>query len=387
MLIPRSNIQATLAAILTVVGTVAPALAASPATPAPDYDFQWATITHPNNPGYDRPTLSGTPVAGLGTVPYEYRIAKMEVTTAQWVEFVNTFSMQPDFPGRMFDNRSFVSQAESAFWGAFRDSTYTGPGVRYAYEGPGYDGSLVPVMSISWRDAALYCNWLHNGKQSDPASLLSGAYDTSTWGGAYPSFTDALTHEPGSLYWIPTLNEWLKASFWDPDKFGPGQPGWWQFVNSSDTAPVPGYPSEPGATTAAGLPLADPAILSIPLGAYPEAQSPWELLDTAGGGQEWNEQPYFPGELSDRGYCGSSVLVNDLSLATIQAHFSGFGSSRLNSPYFTSVRIASAVPSTHCSVIGVMAAGYIFRRKRDVLQQKPRFARRDAGRDSRRNTG
>ena len=46
MLTRSPNIQATLAAILTVVGMATSAQAASPATPAPDYDFQWATITH-----------------------------------------------------------------------------------------------------------------------------------------------------------------------------------------------------------------------------------------------------------------------------------------------------------------------------------------------------
>jgi len=42
-----------------------------------------------------------------------------------------------------------------------------------------------PVGDISWRVAAMYCNWLHNDKRNDRAAFLNGAYDVSTFGYLY----------------------------------------------------------------------------------------------------------------------------------------------------------------------------------------------------------
>lgn len=63
--------------------------------PAPDYDFDWVTIRAPGNPAYMGINSLGQPM-NRGSVAYEFRIARMEVTTAQWMEYVNTFSTQSD---------------------------------------------------------------------------------------------------------------------------------------------------------------------------------------------------------------------------------------------------------------------------------------------------
>src|SRR5438477_10754855 len=55
----------------------------------PDYDFQWTTITDVNNPAY--PGGSNGELAGRGSVPYQYRIGRLELTSAQFLEFVHTF--------------------------------------------------------------------------------------------------------------------------------------------------------------------------------------------------------------------------------------------------------------------------------------------------------
>ena len=249
----------------------------SSANPVPDYDFNWATVGDLGNPAYE-----GGPygqLAGRGSVDYEYRISRLEVTTAQWMEFVNTFSVQ--FPG-------------GDPWGL--EPTYiSGMTIDYSYGGPGIKFKLndfferpaeMPVIGISWRDAAMYCNWLHNGKSTDPASLEYGAYDTSTWGydQANNQYSDAPTHEPGAQFWIPTLDEWLKAVHYDPNKNGVGDGGWWMYGNGSDDPFVPGRPGE-GTSTAgwepAGFPWWEP--YTIPLGAFEDVMSPWGLWDKASG--------------------------------------------------------------------------------------------------------
>lgn len=330
----------------------------------PDYDFQWATITHPGNRGYDGPNDSGHDWRGRGSVPYEYRIATQEITTAQWVEFVNTFSVQPDFPRLLFGSGSFTRG--SFIWGAYQDPSYHGPGTRYIYSGDGFDRGQWPVFDMSWRQAAMYANWLNNGKSSDPQSLFGGAYDTSTWND-FPAntYTDALTHEPGARFWIPTLDEWMKASFYDPNKNGPNQDGWWLYANSSDLPPIPGLPGEPGATTSAGLASGDVDALAIPLGSYPTALSPWGLLDTSDGAQEWLEEAFIlPGQtlLRERGlggsYAGDHAYITD-------AHAAGFSSLNPGSAFPTSLRIASLIPAPASSgVLIVFGVASLFRRKR-----------------------
>ncbi len=259
------------AAAALVFARVAAPLASAQAPP--DYGFSWNTITHPGNPAFpgdpdpppDRPQHLAI---GRGSVNYEYRMANTELSIADWTEFVNTFAVQGDFPTELFGSVAFT---RSTPLNIVTDGGYNGPGRRYRYDAWRADNPL--FGGIRWRDAALYCNWLNNGKSSDPASLWGGAYDTSTWDSDGPPYTDALTHEPGAQFWIPTQDEWMKAAFWDPQN--PTLGGWWRYLNASDEPPITGMPGEPGATTSAGLTTApnfNPQ--DIPLGAYPLALSP-----------------------------------------------------------------------------------------------------------------
>jgi len=190
--------------------------------------IDWVTVGAPGNAAY--PGDKYGPLAGRGSVPYEYRIGRLEVTTGQWLEFVNTFI------NRTASGSDF---GDATFWGARRDLS----GHRFELM-PGFDNAaLIPVYGISWRSAAMYANWLHNAKSSDLAAIASGAYDISTFStNADGTFNDQLTHSPGAKYWIPTLDEWIKAAHYDPARYGPGQPGWWEYANSSDVPPVSGLP-------------------------------------------------------------------------------------------------------------------------------------------------
>lgn len=64
---------------------------------AENYDFDWVTIGAVGNEPYLGDSPFGPDYAyGRGRVDYEYRIGRTEVTTGQWLEFVNTFSTQSD---------------------------------------------------------------------------------------------------------------------------------------------------------------------------------------------------------------------------------------------------------------------------------------------------
>ncbi len=327
---------------------VASAVAAQ--QPPPDYGFNFVTIGDVGNRGYDREDLFGR-TAGRGTVNYEYRMARTEITTAQFAEFRNAYqiagqpvgSISPFFWGGVFDGQQFVVPAGN---------------------------ELLPVAGLSWRGAAVICNWLHNGKGSDPSAFTSGAYDTSTFTdvpGSNVLVNDQAMRSPGARYWIPSFDEWLKAAHWDPDKNGPGDGGWWLYNNGSDTQPVIGLPGD-GETTAGYEFTGFGDEYDIPLEAYPDTQTPWGLLDTSGGGAEWTEE-WLRGipeiRVAQGNAAGDQTFRPDdpMDFSNDLAWVQSGSNPDVRLPEF-SVRIASAVPTPGTGVLLVCGLVRLVRRRR-----------------------
>ncbi len=293
-----------------------------------------------------------------GSVGYDYSIGKFEVTTAQWVEFFNAAYDRPA-------NDRLPNLIPPSHWGAVGTTPNTPGGQRWAVPA---GNEMMPVGNISWRMAAMYCNWLCNNKSTDRAAFMNGAYDASTFGyqGSSGIFTDQLTHNPGAQYWIPTWDEWLKAAHYDPNKQNTDGTvgGWWKYSTTSDTAPaygpagvhlhaggvgvVPGpAPNGPLAQANAGWDgtnFVGSNPFAIPLGAY-ATTSPWGLYDTAGGTSEWTEEPALVGGVSPIGrfFDGSAWVSSQAALADqIRYYGSDFPSL---STFDLGFRIASAVPA------------------------------------------
>jgi hypothetical protein len=316
----------------------------------PNYDFQWQTIAAPNNPAYTGPDLHGH-VTGRGSVPYTFRMSKLEVTTSQWLEFANTIGAIGD-PYRI---------GEDALWGA--EGGATGPNNTYHYAlQSGFPGiGLATVTRISWLNAARYCNWLQNSKAASISALTSGVYDLRAYE-ANPSSVTAATiqRSPTAQFWIPSLDESLKAGHFDPNGNGPGQSRWWQYSTTSDTAPVTGVSPIWGGTgqTNAGLwPINPSAPYQTFLSdQYPTVQSPWGLLDTSGGASEWLEDTNVTGSIY-REYVGSTLYnQSSLQLDRIDEIGATFLTGAFND---LGLRIASAIPAPQafCGCIVVLALG------------------------------
>lgn len=335
------------AGVAAVMALASPALAQ---TPPPDYGFDFVTIGAVGNAAYWNPPSNPWDfniAHTRGRVDYEYRIARLELTTGQWVEFLNAYSGYAE-PNPYFDR--FYGAGR---FGAVPDFNFPGPGRRWRLTSQ-LDAAMFPVSGLSWRMCAMYCNWLHNGKGSDLASLITGAYDTSTWG-IWPGsngrgFTDAPTHLPGAKYWIPTLDEYQKAVYYDPNRYGPGQGGWWTNVNMSDLPAISGPPGV-GTTSAGYNPDPNDPFSGgdTPLGAYPYAQSPWGLLDTSGGAQEFTEEIWRAPYPTDRLYSGAYAGIDS---PFIYDTIEGYGGDNpiYNSGY-AGLRIVSSIPSAPSSVV------------------------------------
>jgi len=108
-----------------------------------------------------------------GAVAYPYRMGTYEVSAAQWAP-VNTAA------------------------GIGDSGTWTGS---------------QPVASISWHNAALFCNLLTSG------SAYSGYYTITGTGDSATAVPNALSHAAyaaanGPTYFLPTEDEWYKAAYY-----------------------------------------------------------------------------------------------------------------------------------------------------------------------------
>jgi sulfatase modifying factor 1 len=320
-----------------------------------NYDFQWRTIGSPNNPAYSGPDTHGI-VTGRGSVPYVYRMSQLEVTSSQWVEFANSI-------GTIGDPFRIGEDALGGFEGGA-----TGPNNTYHYTlQAGFPGiGQYPVSYIPWLNAARYCNWLHNGKQGSLAALETGAYDLRSYNINPTTANAALIHrEPGAQFWIPSLDEWMKAGHFDPNGDGPGQSRWWQYPITSDTAPVSGLSPALGGTgqTNAAYYATNPSApyQTFLAGMYPSTPNPWGILDMSGGVSEWLEDssPFFAG---DRRYDGTSLYTTSTLLDRIDTIGEGY----LASTYTElGMRIAASIPApqTFCGCVAVFALAPSRRRK------------------------
>lgn len=328
------------------------------AQPGPD-GIDWVTVGAPGNRAYDGPDPFNL-VAGRGAVDYEFKIGRYEVTTAQWMEFFNAAFARPDplpFSGLWFDSPSS--------WGARRDPNYQGPGERFILRNvPG--AGMLPVGGISWRTAAVFCNWMENGKSSDRSAFLNGAYDTSTFTPdiAHPTFNDQAAHNPGARYWIPTLDEWMKAVHYDPNANN-GQGRWWEQPNGTDIplvyGPPPSFGGDGSGMANSGFTLPNFGERLIPLGSYPDVQTPWGLLDAAGATSEWLENIHFGDVEMDRGIDGSPWGTT----LTGADYVYSWGQVRPDVFFtFAGLRIASSIPAPASALVLITACCVRARRRR-----------------------
>ena len=106
------------------------------------YGFEWCVVGDVNNPPFPGNVFNGSR-KGAGVVPYKYRITRTEITTEQYLEFVNAY--WPFYDG---------DPVNAEFYGLFIFARWEGDHPVYDIM-KNYD--QVPT-TISLRIAARYCN-------------------------------------------------------------------------------------------------------------------------------------------------------------------------------------------------------------------------------------
>ena len=168
--------------------------------------FDWVVIGNAGNAADD---------TGYGAVSYEYSIATTEVTTAQYVEFLNAVAATDTY-------ELYNSAMGGSTW--YSGISRTGNSGSYVYSAnTGWANR--PVAFVSWYDTLRFANWLHNGQQG-AGTTEYGAYNMSL--GA------AVTRLAGAAYWLPSEDEWYKAAYYSPDGV------YYDYATSNNAVPVAG---------------------------------------------------------------------------------------------------------------------------------------------------
>jgi formylglycine-generating enzyme required for sulfatase activity len=342
----------------TVLSLLALSSAIAHAQVDPNSGVDFVTVGAAGNAPYVRP--GGSAVDQLGGVEYEYRIGRTEVTTAQWAEFLNAVYDRPAGEVVRFRSRPQT-------WGASFAAPLnaTNPDAQRWSVSAGRE--MIPVGGISWRAAAMYCNWLHNDKQSNVEAFATGAYDLVN---AYTS----TARLPGARYFLPTHSEWIKAVHYDPTKQNADGTvgGYWNYGNRSD---VPFVGGPPGvlvngqlATSNTGWGFGDYGNLSptgVRLGSYADVESPWGLLDVSGGTSEWMETASVAGDLRGPRFDGSRY-THSVSSANEMDGIRGYGGEYSLDGVFSGLglRVGMIVPTPSTASVGVIGFIVCLRRRR-----------------------
>ncbi|MBN1510029.1 MAG: SUMF1/EgtB/PvdO family nonheme iron enzyme [Sedimentisphaerales bacterium] len=206
-------------------------------------DIEFVTIDNPGNPGDTRPEAYPP---GSGAVDYSYGIGKYETTAAQW-EAVNTAA------------------------------GIGNPG--------GWSGNQ-PVAWVSWYDAAQFCNYLTSGDKN------LGAYQFIGAGDHIPVDRAAALASYGTIYVLPTEDEWYKAAYFKPDASG-----YSTYANGEESVPPPddGWNYYGGA-------------YSTPWNVGTGTQEQNGTFDMMGNVWEWNEK-WYDDPIPNTGFRGGSYAL------------------------------------------------------------------------------
>ena len=238
-------------------------------------DIDWVTIGDPGNACDPQPI---PPDGCFGSVDYTYRMAKYEVTNAQYVEFLNAVAASDPNglyqPGMTSGDRGLPGTiVRSGSDGSF---TYTAIP----------DRQNKPVGFVTFPSAMRFANWIHNGQPT------GAQHATTTEDGAYTITTEGIaqntiTRNPGANFFIPTEDEWFKAAYYDAVSTT-----YFDYATGFDDPVVCTTPGSTPNTANCGVTLSDLFYGRRDLadvGSYTGSASPSGTFDQVGNMGEWNE--------------------------------------------------------------------------------------------------
>lgn len=212
--------------------------------------------------GIGEPGNADEPVLGVGGVAEHYSIGKFEITTSQWVAFLN--ANDPTGANvRQYWNANQNISLDLSRPESERYQTTTA-------------AALLPIFHINFYDACRFCNWLHHGSPiSNALWTEGGAYELAS-STPIPSNAGSIVRSPGARYAIPTLDEWVKAAHYVRNG------NYSVYPNGEDSANNQFAPGNRFSMNYSALGLNT-------VGSYPSAKGAWGAFDMGGSVAEWIE--------------------------------------------------------------------------------------------------
>jgi len=159
---------------------------------ANEFSIRFVRVDQPGNAPDENPNPAGA-------VPYRYRIGKYEISE------------------QMIDKANAQSAADGDALGITKDS-----------RGPNF-----PATSITWYEAARFVNWLNTSTGSVPAYKFDEEGDFQLWEEEDDGYDENnLFRNRLARYFLPSLNEWHKAAYYDPVAGV-----YWDYPTGSDDVP------------------------------------------------------------------------------------------------------------------------------------------------------
>jgi formylglycine-generating enzyme required for sulfatase activity len=227
--------------------------AASLAAPVPAVlTFKTVTVGAPGNPSVGIvpftdavytscaevvPAEKQPPCQQVGAVGYRYGIGRLEVTVAQYVDFLNTVD-----PAGRNKHKLYSSTESGSEWPKYGQIDFSAPaaaGHHYSVAAPEWADK--PYGFANFLRSARFANSLYNGQVLSKQSSSAGSFkyvsyrvllSRQTETGMYDMHVRAMTRSHKTGFVIPSQNEWIKAAYYDPN--GGGKYSYWQ------------YPTNPG---------------------------------------------------------------------------------------------------------------------------------------------
>jgi formylglycine-generating enzyme len=318
-------------------------------------NIEMVPVGNPGNAPDTQVMTDGT--TGYGSVGYNYQIGKYEVTTGQYIEFLNAVAKAD--PNGLYN----TNMAEDT------NIQRIGSSPNFSYSVGGYSGTVAadwlnrPVNDVSFWDAARFANWLHNGQPTGPQG------PTTTESGAYHNVADQTLfgRSVGAKFFIPNEDEWYKAAYHKND----GVTGnYWDYPTASDNLPG-NILTDPGKNANFYGVLGEDCVgncsytIGSPyfrtnVGEFANSASPYGTFDQCGNVWEWNETKVSS---SVRGLRGGSFgdRIGTVGWQGLSAAYRlNDGNVPLTFPYAESslvgFRVAGVVPEPAAWILALLGA-------------------------------
>ncbi|MBX3426489.1 MAG: SUMF1/EgtB/PvdO family nonheme iron enzyme [Pirellulales bacterium] len=214
---------------------------------ANQFSIEFVPIGNPNNPD----DTTGTPNPA-GKVEYAYRMGKYEIS------------------------RDMITKANSE--GSLGITMHP---MGFVTGGARAD---MPATGVSWFEAATFVNWLNDSQGYQKAYNFDGSGSFQLWTSseAWQNGGENLFRHKDAFYFLPSMDEWYKAAYYDPSGV------YFDYPTGSDSVPTP---------VASGT-LADTAVYSQSIIQGPAdftlagGLSPYGTMGQGGNVWEWEETEF-----------------------------------------------------------------------------------------------